>query len=512
MTLTTDRHPRDLVGSHERRGAAATPRRSWASSQPFEPHGDRALVGSSVDSLSWEHAATRYMLRAVAVDVLIGAALSAAVLATLFGPGGIALLGGALSGLGFALFIALTRGYELRSLGDGPAEFQAIVRGGFLLAAAMMGVAYALQLPVPRRLVFVAVPLVMVFSGLARYLQRRLLHRQRRSGEGMMRTVVVGTPSGLINLVEDFAGSPHHGYRIMGVCVPSLDDDHTLLEHEVPVLGAVADVPQVVWDHGIDVVVVAGSAVSGEALRRLSWALGRTGAELVVAPDLVEVFGPRLSLRPTASVSLLRVEVGTSRLRRIAKATLDRTLGGVLALVALPVIGASALAVRLTSSGPAFFRQTRVGVDGREFTMLKLRSMYVDADERRVELLDRSDRDGPMFKMRSDPRVTPVGRFLRRFSLDELPQLFNVVKGDMSLVGPRPPLVSEVATYHDAVNRRLHVRPGVTGLWQISGRADLSWEESVRLDLRYVDNWSVTMDLMILWKTWRAVLKGSGAY
>ena len=160
-----------------------------------------------------------------------------------------------------------------------------------------------------------------------------------------------------------------------------------------------------------------------------------------------------------------------------------------------------------------FFRQTRIGVDGRTFTMFKLRSMVVDAEAQRTEdLLAQSNRDGLMFKMRRDPRVTRVGGVLRRFSLDELPQLLNVVVGDMSLVGPRPPLQSEYEAYHDAVHRRLRVRPGLTGLWQVSGRADLSWDESVRLDLRYVDNWSIALDMLILWKTARAVIRGSGAY
>jgi exopolysaccharide biosynthesis polyprenyl glycosylphosphotransferase len=191
---------------------------------------------------------------------------------------------------------------------------------------------------------------------------------------------------------------------------------------------------------------------------------------------------------------------------------LDRVASTVLLLAASPIIAAAALAVRLTSSGPAFYRQTRVGVDGATFTMWKLRSMYVDADVRRRALAERDDGNGVLFKVREDPRVTPVGRVLRRYSLDELPQLFNVVRGDMSLVGPRPPLGEEVARYEDAAHRRLRVRPGLTGLWQVSGRSDLSWEESVRLDLRYVDNWSVAMDLMILWKTARAVVGGSGAY
>jgi lipopolysaccharide/colanic/teichoic acid biosynthesis glycosyltransferase len=153
-----------------------------------------------------------------------------------------------------------------------------------------------------------------------------------------------------------------------------------------------------------------------------------------------------------------------------------------------------------------------MGLDGRTFTMYKLRSMVADAEQRKISLLAQSNRDGLMFKMRSDPRVTSVGSFLRRYSLDELPQLLNVVRGEMSLVGPRPPLVSEYEHYHDAVFRRLRVKPGLTGLWQVSGRADLSWEESVRLDLRYVDNWSLALDLLILWKTAKAVLGRSGAY
>jgi lipopolysaccharide/colanic/teichoic acid biosynthesis glycosyltransferase len=177
-----------------------------------------------------------------------------------------------------------------------------------------------------------------------------------------------------------------------------------------------------------------------------------------------------------------------------------------------PVFLAVALAIRLDSPGSPFFKQTRVGEGGRLFTMWKFRSMYVDAEARRAALLADTDRDGPMFKMHADPRITRVGRWLRRASIDELPQLFNVARGEMSLVGPRPPLPSEVDTYRDAVHRRLLVRPGMTGLWQVSGRADLPWAESIQLDLRYVDNWSFAMDAQILWKTVRAVVGGRGAY
>lgn len=187
-------------------------------------------------------------------------------------------------------------------------------------------------------------------------------------------------------------------------------------------------------------------------------------------------------------------------------------MGLVMFLVALPIILTAALAVRLTSAGPAFFAQRRVGRGGEEFTMWKLRSMVVNAEAQVADLAASSDGNGMLFKMRTDPRVTPVGGLLRRLSMDELPQLWNVVKGDMSLVGPRPPLPHEYEQYHDATHRRLRVKPGLTGLWQVSGRSDLPWEESVRLDLRYVDNWSPAMDLQILWKTIRAVTSGSGAY
>jgi lipopolysaccharide/colanic/teichoic acid biosynthesis glycosyltransferase len=182
-------------------------------------------------------------------------------------------------------------------------------------------------------------------------------------------------------------------------------------------------------------------------------------------------------------------------------------------LLLSPLFIVLTLAVRWSSAGPALFRQVRVGRDGGTFMMLKFRSMYCDAEERLAELVDQSDvRDGVLFKMRNDPRITRIGRLLRRYSLDELPQLINVLNGSMSLVGPRPPLPVEVAQYEDHVHRRLLVKPGVTGLWQVSGRSDLSWEESVRLDLRYVENWSLSEDLLILWKTARAVTLGSGAY
>jgi exopolysaccharide biosynthesis polyprenyl glycosylphosphotransferase len=225
------------------------------------------------------------------------------------------------------------------------------------------------------------------------------------------------------------------------------------------------------------------------------------------------VAGPRLSIRPVAGLSLLHLERPANRGgKMLVKAGLDRLFGTALFLAFGPLLAVLAVAVRRSSPGPVLFRQIRIGADGRPFQMLKFRSMVVDAEARLRDLARHDEGNGVLFKMRQDPRVTRVGAVLRRFSLDELPQLWNVVRGDMSLVGPRPPLPQEVIGYSDDATRRLRVRPGMTGLWQVSGRSDLSWEESLRLDLRYVDNWSLALDATILWRTLRAVIGRSGAY
>lgn len=493
----------------ERRGRSAGPRRSWASAQPFEIR-QTPFNSSVARSLRWAEVSTAYQWRAVGLDALSVLAVGLVLVVPVYGADLETVGRVAVAMLGFLLLTAAFRGYDARTLGDGSTELSALLRAGFIGATSLMALSYTTKAEVSRLVVFAGIPLIVLLALFGRYLQRQFLHRHRARGVAMMRTLVVGETAGVARIVGDLARDPTHGFLVAGVCLPSVEDDPPALG--VPVVGAVADVPQVVVDRAIETVVVAGGHLSGEAMRRMSWALQRAGAQLIVAPDLVEVTGPRLSLRPTAGLVLLEVQTGPPRTQRLAKAAVDRGLGCALVLLAAPIVAVAALAVRLTSRGPAFYRQTRVGVDGRTFTLWKLRSMYLDADARREAYLAQTDRDGPMFKMRRDPRVTTVGRALRRYSIDELPQLWNVVKGDMSLVGPRPPLESEVATYADHVHRRLHVRPGLTGLWQVSGRADLSWEESVRLDLRYVDNWSLAMDLLILWKTLRAVLGGSGAY
>ncbi|MFZ5869610.1 MAG: sugar transferase, partial [Actinomycetota bacterium] len=223
--------------------------------------------------------------------------------------------------------------------------------------------------------------------------------------------------------------------------------------------------------------------------------------------------GPRVHTRPVGGLALLHVEapryVGANK---VGKTLFDLVVASACIVVLSPLLITIALLVRFTDPGPVIYRQRRIGLNGEPFDMLKFRSMVVDADKRLAELTATNEAAGPLFKMRDDPRVTRVGRVLRRYSLDELPQLFNVLNRTMSLVGPRPPLPHEVATYEARVARRLLVRPGMTGLWQVSGRSDLSWEDSVRLDLFYVENWSITEDLLILAKTLRAVVSSRGAY
>jgi exopolysaccharide biosynthesis polyprenyl glycosylphosphotransferase len=302
--------------------------------------------------------------------------------------------------------------------------------------------------------------------------------------------------------------------EVVAACVTTPQLAAEVRSTGVPVAGDLESVVDVVRLHGAEAVAVtSASETAAVYLRRLSWKLEGSGIELLVSPGLIEVAGPRLHIRPFVGLPLLAIEEPTfSGWKRVLKAALDRTGAAIAIVLVAPVLLALAVAVKLSGPGPVLYRQERVGAYGRHYTMLKFRSMVDGADGKLHEVLALNEHDGVLFKIRQDPRVTPVGRWLRRFSLDELPQLFNVLGGSMSLVGPRPPLPSEVERYDTSIRRRLLVKPGLTGLWQISGRSDLSWEESVRLDLRYVENWSLALDLLILWKTASAVLARRGAY
>jgi exopolysaccharide biosynthesis polyprenyl glycosylphosphotransferase len=409
--------------------------------------------------------------------------------------------------------LALNRTYEKRFIGSGSEEVERILHSGLTLFVSIAVLSFATVGEVSRSIVLVSVPSTVLGSVITRRIARAWLHRTRSIGRGMQRTLVVGRGEAALHLVELLNDTPDHGLIPVGVCLSAGSPMVSTLGG-VPVAGATEDVVAAVDRLGVDVVaIVSHPEMYGHPLRQLSWALEERSVELLVSPGIIEVAGPRLSIRPVAGMSLLhlhRPAIGLGA--AIAKSVFDRCIASLAIVLLAPLFIILIAVIRLTSSGPALFRQTRTGVDGKEFSIYKFRSMFEHAELRLIDLHDLNEGNGVLFKMRADPRITRVGTILRRFSLDELPQLINVIKGDMSLVGPRPPLPSEVAGYAPDAARRLRVRPGMTGLWQVSGRSDLSWEESLRLDLRYVDNWSMALDISILWRTVRAVLKGAGAY
>jgi exopolysaccharide biosynthesis polyprenyl glycosylphosphotransferase len=411
----------------------------------------------------------------------------------------------------FAMLVA--RSYEDRFLWEGPEEFRRVFFAAALLLAIVGTVSWGLKLEVARGFVVVALPLATALTLAQRRAQRGWLRRQRSRGRFLQTTLLVGHRNGVAALQSQLHRQAHHGYHVIGCCLPGTGAGRQQFDG-MPVLGGLEDVLDVVRRYEVDTVAVLPSPeLDGAALRRLGWELEKTRADLLLAPSVSEVAGPRVHIRPVCGLSLLQMERPELHgVRGMIKASFDRMGAALLLVLMAPVLIAAAVAVRTTSPGPAFFRQERVGREGRTFGMLKFRSMQVGAQERVAELMPLSDGNGVLFKLRQDPRVTRVGGVLRRFSLDELPQLFNVLTGDMSLVGPRPPLPCEVERFCVEMNRRLVVKPGMTGLWQVSGRSDLSWDDSVRLDVQYVDNWSLALDVMILWRTVGAVLRGHGAY
>ena len=403
--------------------------------------------------------------------------------------------------------------YSERVFGPGSEEYRRVGRAGLVLLAVAGFVSYAADLNLSRSLVVVGLPALTLATLVFRWAARRQLSRLRAKGRAIKRVVLVGRGGAVLELAARLERQAHVGLQVVAACVPPADRARVSLATTVPVAG-LDDVLATAGEHGAHAVAVtSASETAAEYLRRLSWQLEGTDLELLVSPGLMEVAGPRLHIRPFEGLPLLSVEQPRFEgWQRVVKGGLDRVVAVLALLLLAPVLLGIAAAVRVTSPGPVLYRQERVGVNGQAFTMLKFRSMVVDADRQVDALQAQNISDGLLFKLRVDPRVTPVGRVLRRLSLDELPQLLNVLGGSMSLVGPRPPLPGEVARYDTSVSRRLLVKPGLTGLWQISGRSDLSWQESVRLDLRYVENWSLAMDLLILAKTFRAVVSSSGAY
>ncbi|MFF0480722.1 sugar transferase [Streptomyces sp. NPDC004435] len=410
--------------------------------------------------------------------------------------------------------LAVGRAWAPAVLGQGAEEFRRLGRSLFAATVVLALGGIALTSRNIKLWIFVAVPAIALVTMTARYLLRLWLHRQRKEGRCLRPVLAAGSADTLRDLITRTRKFPHLGWRVEAVCTTDgtgPDGDHL---DGVPVVGPLADVSNHVRRDGYRVVAVTPDPHwSPDRLRRLAWNLEGSDAEMVVAPVLMEVAGPRLHVDAVLGIPLLRVSMPAfTGGRRAVKEVVDRLGAAVLLVLFAPLMLLVALLVLADSRGGAFYRQRRVGKDGREFTILKYRTMVADADRARSGLAGLNEGAGPLFKLRRDPRVTRVGAVLRRYSVDELPQLLNVLAGSMSLVGPRPPLPEESAAYGPDIRRRLLVKPGLTGLWQISGRSDLSWEETVRLDLRYVEDWSLALDTVILWKTLRAVLHGQGAY
>lgn len=412
--------------------------------------------------------------------------------------------------------LAVAGGYDARRATDFREESRSVALAAVGLAAMIAVATHLFDLRIPRLLFVLTVIGLPAVSLIARHAAHAWVATTRRTGDLLERTLVVGRIDRARALADTLAATPQAGYEPVGISAypmpgRTLPPDDT---SPLPLSHAETDLLTAVDTLDVDVVLLAAdSELSGMPLRRLTWALEERGIDVVIHPGLLDVARPRLTLQPRCDLPLLSVRrPGAHRGSELCKAVYDRVLAGLILLLLTPLLLVTALAVRLTSRGPVIYRQTRIGRHGEPFTILKFRTMTTDADARRESLASANEGNELLFKMRQDPRVTPVGQLLRRFSVDELPQLVNVLRGEMSLVGPRPPLPSEVAQYSPDDLRRLHTRPGLTGLWQVSGRSDLDWEESVRLDLRYVDNWSPLTDLHILARTASAVVSGRGAY
>jgi len=409
-------------------------------------------------------------------------------------------------GLIWLLFLAMRGTYDQRIVGLGTEEIRRVVGATLYVFAVVAGLSYLVRADISRAYAFVSLPLGLVLITAMRFYWRGWLYRRRGNGEFVFRTVVVGAASARTELAARLQRDSYTGYEVVGEfdepTVEQLADDSWL-----------AGLLEVLDSSRAGAVALAPSSeISGETIKQLAWLIEARGIDLLVAPAIMDVTGPRLTVRPAAGLPLLHLdEASLSRPQRISKRALD--LVGSVFLIALfsPALLVVGLIVRFSSAGPVIYRQSRIGRGGEAFTMLKFRTMKADSESMLEELRTEHGIVTPMFKLDQDPRITRVGRFLRRWSLDELPQLFNVLGGSMSLVGPRPHPLDDVNRYELAAYRRLALKPGMTGLWQVEGRSDLEWAEALQLDIYYVETWSLAGDLVLLTRTLRAVVRGRGA-
>ncbi|GAA0967976.1 sugar transferase [Nocardioides aquaticus] len=415
--------------------------------------------------------------------------------------------------VGWMLAIALVGGYRSDVQGAGSEEYGRVARATVYAGAAFGFACYVTDYDLSRGFFLLLFGVGLPGLLVVRFGLRRALHRARREGLYAQRIVICGDAAHVDDIARVLQRDTWLGYHVVGAVLPA---GTTMSETPagVPVLGTTADLTTVTAQHEVDVAFFAGGAAgSARDMRATSWALERAGVGVVLAPSINDISSERVRVHPVGGMPLVHVDPPTwADASRWGKRAFDIAGSSVLLFLLAPLLTAVALLVKLDDGGPILFRQTRVGRNGREFGCFKVRSMVTDAEQRLAQLHAEVGFDGGLFKMADDPRITRPGRWIRRLSIDELPQLLNVLRGEMSLIGPRPPLPSEVEGYDAGAARRMWVRPGMTGLWQVSGRSQLSWDEAIRLDLYYVDNWSMAQDLTILAKTARAVLGGRGAY
>lgn len=421
-----------------------------------------------------------------------------------------------------ALWLSALAVFQTRStriIGAGIEEYRRIGTASFWTFGIIAMVTLLAKVDLARGYLAIALPVGTLGLLASRSVWRKHICRKRVQGECQTRVLAVGDRQSVTHLAHELDRNPVAGCVVVGVCIPGYGPARgntlTIGGRQVPILGDQTQVATAIGSCGADTVAVTQTDHFGmHGIRELLWQLETLDVDLVVSPGVMDVTEARLTLRLTGGLPLLHVDKPQYEgAHRFQKQAFDFVFSLAALVVTAPVLVAAAIAIKLTSKGPVFYPSERIGTDGKPFTMLKFRTMVDGADTQLEHLLAVNEGAGGMlFKMRQDPRVTPVGKILRRYSIDELPQFINVLKGDMSVVGPRPPLRREVDNYDGEVKRRLLVKPGVSGLWQVSGRSDLSWDESVRLDLSYVDNWSMSGDLMIVAKTVKAVLTSHGAY
>lgn len=474
-----------------------------------------SLLGGSLKRKTFSVWSRRYVVGLALTDALIG--VVATVVPTRFSNtlGDDTFLVLVLAGLGAILWpaaIGLARGYVRTRVGVGYEELRSVLRAGTGVVVAGAFPAGILGQQTLLTLVVVGVPFAVFLSLGIRFTARKALHSRQRRGIDVRNVVIVGSSKAASQLAMRLNKEKHCGMKVIGVCLPA-PEIGDVLDVGVPVLGDLAHVARVVRQVDCDAVAVTSDDSTRDSyLRKLAWSLEGLGIEMLVDPGLVEVAGPRMHIRPLMGAPLLHIEEPHfNGWRKVMKRGADVVLTSVGLIVLSPLMLLISLMIKAQDGGPILFKQKRVGRGGEEFWMYKFRSMVVDAEARKASLMSLNEGKGGLFKLPGDPRVTRLGKILRDFSLDELPQLFNVLNGSMSLVGPRPHLADELAQMPSEASRRALVTPGLTGLWQVSGRSELEGDDAVRLDLRYVENWTFTLDLLILWKTASAVLAKRGA-